>query len=573
MKSLVVKIFRLLDTRDRRFLFLLLLFSLLISLIEIAGVAVIMPFLSVATDFSHIHETWYFQEVYRFFSFENDVHFVLAFGGVLILFYIFRALINYLYFHLLARFSKGRYYSIAIRLFRGYLAREYREFILSSKAELTKVLVTEGQNMMLALSSLLFMMSELFILLMIYGILLWIDWRVTLAITLFLSLNFLLLVSTVSRGIKEAGTHRELHEKHFYKVLQTVFGNYKMIKLSQTAPRHYERFREAADRLSRAKIRFESLREIPRLYLEASGFIIVISIILYFLYTTQGSVTAYLPTISVFILALYRLLPSVHRLFGSYNNVLYNYRAIEVIHDEILYPVERIGNEPLPFERGIELREVHFAYAPGREVLRGVDLRIRKGEKVGIVGESGSGKSTLIDILIGLFRPSEGSVLVDGRALKAETLGSWRRRIGYIPQRIELMEGSVAYNVALDEHYDPHRVRTVLEQARLYDLFARREGIETPIGEDGIDLSGGQRQRLAIARALYHDPELLVLDEATSALDPETEREIMELFYRLGSRRTLVIVTHRRETLAGCDRLYILSGGILHEGAIPCDAS
>jgi ATP-binding cassette subfamily B protein len=201
----------------------------------------------------------------------------------------------------------------------------------------------------------------------------------------------------------------------------------------------------------------------------------------------------------------------------------------------------------------------------GKKVLDGVNLEIRRGEKIGLVGESGSGKSTLVDILIGLYRPMEGEIFVDNTKLDESNIRSWRRKIGYIPQKIELMEGTVAQNVALEDRYNVERVEEVLEQARLLDFFKREyEGIDTMIGEDGIKLSGGQRQRLAIARALYHNPEILVLDEATSALDMETEKNIMEEIYRLGEDKTIVIVAHRLSTLEGCDKIYQLTKGSLY---------
>ena len=564
-KHLFAKIYSLLDPEDRRFFLLLFLFSVFVSFVEIVGVAAIMPFLSAATDFSLVHEKWYFSAPYDFFGFESEVDFVLIFGMLLAGFYIFRSVVNFLYFHLLARFSKGRYYAIAVKLFRKYLDRSYRDYIASSKAELTKVLVTEGQNMTQVLSSMLFMMSELVIVLIIYAILLWIDWKITLLITLFLLLNFVVLFHTVSRKIKEAGKERERHERDFFKIVHAVLGNFKIIKLSDTKERHLARFMGAADRLAKSRILYDTLRELPRLYLEAVGFIIVISIILYYLYTTRSDVTAYLPVISVFILALYRLLPSFHRIFGAYNNILYNYRAVEQIHEEMLYRSEDYADAPVEFRERVRLENVGFWYVRGKKVLDGVNLEIRRGEKIGLVGESGSGKSTLVDILIGLYRPMEGAIFVDGTKLDESNIRSWRRKIGYIPQKIELMEGTVAQNVALEEEYDEERVKKALESAKLLDFFEEtHDGILTQVGEDGVQLSGGQRQRLAIARALYHDPEMLVLDEATSALDTKIEKEIMEEIYRVGAEKTVVIVAHRLSTLRGCDKVFRVEKGRIH---------
>ncbi len=546
---------------DRRFLFLLLAYSLFISLIEIIGVAAIMPFIAVATDFSLIDKKKYFFFFYQRFGFDKPIDFVVAFGLLLILFYILRSLLNGFYFHLLARFSKGRFYTIATKIYESYLFRSYKDFINFSRAELQKIIVTEAQNMMGVLSSLLFMMSEIFIVLLVYTILLTINWKITLLITLFLLVNFFILLRIVSKKIKESGKGREASEREFFRHLQNSFGNIKMIKLVDVQEEYLRRFRRTINRFVGFQIRFETLREVPRLYLEATGFIIVIVIILYFLLNGGGEVTVYLPLISVFILSLYRLLPSFHRIFGAYHQVLYHYRSVEVIVQQILYPKEAEGEDRINFNERIECRHIGFSYTPDRQILKDLNLMIKKRERIGIVGESGSGKSTLIDLLIGLFRPTEGQILIDGVPLSPHNVRDWRRKIGYIPQQIELIDGTVAQNVALSDRYNPERVKTVLRQAQLFEyLVAHHQGIDTEVGDNGIRLSGGQRQRIAIARALYRDPDLLVLDEATSALDRGTEERIMEDIYALEGK-TIVIVAHRIHTLRRCQKIYEIVGG------------
>jgi len=406
------------------------------------------------------------------------------------------------------------------------------------------------------LSALLFMMSEIFIVLFIFIILIAINWKITMLITLFMLLNFFILIKFVSTKIKESGKGRESSEKGFYRHLNNTFGNMKMIKLSDMHKEFFEKFKNNVDLFVKYEIYYETLRQIPRLYLEAIGFIIVILIMLYFLIVNDGEVTSFLPIISVFILALYRLLPSFHRILNSYNQVLYHYRSVEVIYQQILYPPEVTGDEKITFRHKIECRDLGFSYTPDHRIIDGIDLVINRGEKIGIIGESGSGKSTLVDIIIGLFRPDEGAILIDDLPLTSTNVHNWRRKIGYIPQQIELIDGTVAQNVALSDHYDSQRVIEVLKQAHLYDyLTEHHEGIETEVGDNGIRLSGGQRQRIAIARALYREPELLVLDEATSALDMETERQIMEDIYALEGK-TIVIVAHRLQTLYRCDRIF-----------------
>jgi ATP-binding cassette subfamily B protein len=195
-------------------------------------------------------------------------------------------------------------------------------------------------------------------------------------------------------------------------------------------------------------------------------------------------------------------------------------------------------------------------------VLKNINLKIPKGEKIAFVGESGSGKSTLADIIMGLYKPVSGSICIDEIILNDKNVKSWRQKIGYIPQNIYLFDGAVAQNVAFDKNIDEEKVKDVLNKANILEfLETHHNGIYTEVGENGLKLSGGQKQRVAIARALYNDPEILVLDEATSALDNETEQKIMDEIYKVGKDKTMIIIAHRLSTVDRCDRIVRLENG------------
>ncbi|WP_457608461.1 ATP-binding cassette domain-containing protein [Nitratifractor sp.] len=556
------KLNALLGRRDKQFLLALLFFSVVISLIETIGISAIMPFISVASDFSTIHSNSYFQKIYTWLGFSKESDFVIAFGIVLIGFYLFRSAANLVYFYLLARFSKGRYHLIAYRLFENYVGMPYGHFIARNSSELSKAIINEAQNLTQLISSILFMFSEVFIVLLIYGMFLYVNWKITLLLTLILALNALFMTQTISKIIKRQGISREAFQRRFYEVINQVFGNFKMIKLRGNEEKIMERFAEASYGFARANIIHETLTHFPRLFLEAIGFSMIAFIVVYMVYKYQTDIAGTLGLLSMFVLGLYRLMPSVNRILSSYNQILFYRRSLDIVHNDLFYEVEDLGDEPIEFRREILLDDIWFAYEEGKPVLRGIDLKICKGEKIGIVGESGSGKSTLVDLLIGLYRPQKGKILVDGVELDERNIKSWRRKIGYIPQNIYLFDGTVAENVAMNEPIDEQRIIEVLEQARIWDFLEKQHrGIHTQVGEGGLKLSGGQKQRIAIARALYTDPEILVLDEATSALDGETEEEIMKEIYRIGRQKTLVIIAHRHSTLEGCGTIYELEAG------------
>jgi len=521
-----------------------------------------MPFVSVAGNFETIHSNPYYQSAYEWFGFQSDVRFVVAFGVLLIFFYLFRSFINLFYFYLLARFSKGRYHLIAYRLFESYVGMPYRHFIERNSAELTKSIVNEAQNLTQLLSAMMFILSEVFIVILIYGMFLYINWKITLLLTVILLLNALFMTQTVSKLIKREGRKREEFQKRFYDVVSATLGNFKMIKLRGNEGRVLRRFAEASEGFARANIINETLTHFPRLFLEAIGFSLIAFIVVYLVYKNQTDIASAFGLLSMFVLGLYRLMPSVNRIMTGYNQILFYGRSLDIVHNDLFYEVEDLGDEPVVFEREIYLENLGFSYVEGQEILRDITLRIRKGEKVAFIGPSGSGKSTLVDLIIGLYRPQRGRILVDDTELTERNIKSWRRRIGYIPQQVYLFDGTVAQNVALEEEVDRQRIVEVLRQAKIWDFLEKHHrGLDTRVGDGGVKLSGGQKQRIAIARALYTDPEILVLDEATSALDTETEREIMEEIYRIGRDKTLMIIAHRLSTLKGCDRILEISHG------------
>ena len=562
---MIKKLNSLLTKRDKQVLFILLIFSILLSIIETIGVGAIIPFIKVASDFNEIHKG-IFAKIYNFFNFKSDIDFVVVFGVVLIAFYIFRAIFSYFYFYLLARFSQGRFHLIAFRLFENYLGLPYYHFISKNSSDMIKNITQEAFNLVQLISNFLFMISEIFVVIFIYLFLLYINWKMTILLTIFLGVNVFILKYTVSKSIKKAGDLREEFQKSFYKILNTSIGNFKIIKLKSSEDKILQEFNKASFGFAKANIKNASLSQVPRLFLEALGFTLLAIIVIYLILKYHQDIKGALPILMAFILGLYRLMPSVNRIMSAYNQIMFYSKSLDIIHNELIYEVEDLGDEEIEFNKKIECKDVSFEYIEGKKVLDNINLEIKKGESVGFIGSSGSGKSTLIDILSGLYKPKSGKVLVDGVELNEKNVKSWRKKIGYIPQNIYLVEGSVAENVAFGEKIDEKKVKEALKKANILEfLETHHKGIYTEVGDNGIKLSGGQKQRIAIARALYNDPEILVLDEATSALDNATEAKIMEEIYKVGENKTLLIIAHRLSTLDNCDKIVKLENGKIKE--------
>lgn len=555
------KLFAVLSLQDKRFFYALLAFSVLISFIESFAISLIMPFVSVASDFSLFERNAYLRQIDEFFSLPK-YELVAYFGLLLIVFYVLRAFLNALYFYLLARFSKGRYHLFALRLFRKYLNLDYESFTRQKHSTLLKTITQEAFNLSTMLASFLLMMSELFVVALIYALMLVVDYQITLFLSVFLFANALILVRVLSPMMKKAGAKREAAMSAFFETLSTNLNNFKFIKLKGKEESVAHLFSEQSFAFSRANITSETINAFPRLFLEAVGFCVLVFIVVALIWQRQSDIHTALAMISLFVLALYRLMPSANRIITSYHDLLYYKNSLDIVYNALYEKDENLGDEKVSFEKDLVLKNVNFAYKNKPLLFENLNFTLKKGEKIAFIGESGSGKSTLVDILMGLLPPNSGEILVDGQKLSAQNLKNFRQKIGYIPQQIYLFNDTIAKNIAFGEEFDEKMLERVIKQANLQSFIASlKDGANTLVGDGGGNLSVGQKQRIAIARALYLSPQILVLDEATSALDNESEAKIMSEIYKISSDKTLIIIAHRLNTIEQCDKIYRVERG------------
>jgi ATP-binding cassette, subfamily B, bacterial PglK len=560
----IQKLFNLLDKKTRDRLLWLVFFSILLALIEVAGISAIMPFIDIATNFESIHNNQYYQRIFSFLDFENDTNFTIAFGLVLFGFYIFRGGVNLLYSYTLANFTENLYAQTTKRLFKVYLAMPYQVFTNKNSSYLTKIIVTEAALMSQVVYSVLLMLSEILIVALLYVLMLVTSWKITLVFTAILLIKMIFLTKKISTKIKTIGVIRENSQTEFYESINRTFGNFEQIKL-QDGGRIKELnndFSVKIDRYANASSKSRFLQDFPRLFIETGGFSLIIFLLIILVYLNQSSVAHILPTLSLFILALYRLLPSANRIIYGYNTLMYYHKSIEIVDEGLGIEQENLGDRGVEFKHQIKLKSVSFSYQ-GKTVLENITLAINKGEKVAFVGKSGSGKSTLVDLIIGLHQPNQGEIIIDSVSLDKSNLQDWRSQIGYISQQVYLFDGTIESNVCFGRKLDKDLLNKVLYQANILDFLKTKQGVKTLVGEGGVQLSGGQKQRIAIARALYGQTEVLVLDEATSALDEETEKKIMKEIYKISQNKTLIVIAHRLSTTKGCDKVYKLEDGLI----------
>jgi wlab protein len=534
--------------------------SIFLSIIETIGISAIMPFITLASDPSKIVSNKYSKMVYDFFEFSTTTNFMIFFGLFLIGFYIFRATYSMLYNYILNKFAFGRFHAFAFRLFKNYTNLPYKRFIKRNSTELIKTIVSEASNLSFYMQSLLLIFSEFFTVVLLYALLLLMDWKMTLVLTILLGAKVLFLLFFLKKRIEKEGLKRSIMQSKFYKILNETFGNLKIIKLIQNEEKLYSEFSNISYGYARANIVSNTLNQLPRLSLETIGFGVLIGIVVYVLFQYNDA-NFVLPIISMYALALYRILPALNRILSNYNTLLFFSNSLDVVYNDLNYTPQIEGKDFIDFKNKIELTNISFEYTKNKKVLEDINITINKGDKVAFVGESGSGKSTLVDLIIGLYRPLSGEIVIDDKKLTSDNIKSYRSKVGYIPQSIYLFDGTVGENVSFGYEYDKEKIIKVLKKANIYDFLSSKEGIDTLVGDGGIQLSGGQKQRIGIARALYSDPEILVLDEATSALDNETEAKIMDEIYETSHDKTLLIIAHRLSTIERCDRKIMLANG------------
>ena len=542
-----------LTRRDKFIIIFLVLATIAFSIIETFSISIIMPFISFASNPSLITKNPISHEIYTFFGFENTLDFMVAFSVALVVFYIFRMLYSIAYTYAQSRFAFRKFHFFAYRLFGKAVELNYADFVQRKVDRIRANITQEALQASMYIQNFLQLFAEIFTIAILYILLLITSWKMTLVLTILLALQVLLISKTLNKKVQKMGYIRAQMNARFNEIISKTFGNFKIIKLKGNQKQIFDEFERASMERTNAEILTQTILPTPHFILESLGFSILIGCVAYILITYKN-VDAVLPIISMYALALYRILPAVSRILTAHAQMNFNARSVSLVYEDLLYHTDFEDDEPCAFEDKIELRGITFGYDARKPILKDFNLTIHKGDKIAFCGESGAGKSTLVDLIIGIYKPQEGAILVDDTELHNHNLRSWRKKIGYIPQTIYLFDGSVAENVAFGSKMDEQRVIEACKKANIYEFLQEHSGIYTRVGEGGILLSGGQKQRIGIARAIYDNPEILVLDEATSALDTATEERIMEEIYDVAQNKTLLVIAHRLNTIQRCER-------------------
>jgi ABC-type multidrug transport system fused ATPase/permease subunit len=577
------KTLQLLSRRERWTLAALVGAMIFSGILQAAGVASITPFIALAANPNLVVENELLARVYDGLGFETPRRFLLFLGAVV--FVVIAAANAFMALTTWAtlRFVAATQHRLSQQLVADYLAKPYAFFLGRNTARLSKTLLSEVKEVIRSIVVPgMDVLSRAIAAAFIIALLLVVDPALAVLVATTLSGLYALVYVVVRRRQRALGDRRVAAQTARYKAASEAFGGIKDVKVLGREAHFVQRFRDASREYSRVNASSAAVAELPRFGLETMAFGGILVIVLY-LVQTRETLAEVLPLLALYAAAGYRLMPALQHVFLGLNRIRFHTPALDDLHADLLGWEDRsspaeVGTEdispaaPLRVEHEIRFRDVSFAYPGSRGfALRGIDLVVPAGQMVGLVGTTGSGKTTVADLLLGLFEPTEGSILVDGVPLDESTVGAWRSQVGYVPQSIYLGDDSVTRNVAYgvpDDEIDQDAVERAVRAAHLeHFVEALPDGYDTVVGERGVRLSGGERQRLGIARALYHDPALLVLDEATSALDTATEEAVMRAIHELRAQRTLMIIAHRLTTVRACDTIYVLeAGGVAARG-------
>jgi ATP-binding cassette subfamily B protein/ATP-binding cassette subfamily C protein len=457
-------------------------------------------------------------------------------------------------------FSTGIYKYLSKKIFKTVLSVSYKVYALKNSGELMHSIYTETNDVNKIILNVLLLCSEVFTVSMVYTVIIIINWKITIVVTATLLLIVFILLSIITGISKRLGQKHLLSGRNMNRTLKETLGNFKFVKLKGNEDNILRTYDTVMEVYTRSEVMQNLLNIIPKSILESVGFSLLVAAVVFIIWIYHDA-SAVIPIISMYALALYRILPSIHRMLLNINTISYLQRTLEGVDENLHQPVENEGSEQVSFRESIRIKDIHYNYFSDAQVLNGISFEIQKGKKIAVTGESGSGKSTLVDIIIGIHKPVSGAVYIDDTAITDDNIRSWRKKIGYIPQSIYLFDGTVGENVSFGSEPDENKIINVLKKANIWDFLMTKDGINTVVGEGGIQLSGGQQQRIGIARALYDDPEVLVLDEATSALDTDTEQKIMDEIYNVTANKTLIVIAHRLSTVERCDSKIRIGNG------------
>lgn len=568
--SMFGKLVQILNRKQRRDGIILFFLLMIVSMLEMLGVGVIVPLIITMLEPEKIMTNQYVAPVIDLFQITDyrQIMYVVS-GGIIIIYVVKNAFILYVNYYQ-SRYRNRLEKDLNVKMLASYMKQPYTFFLRVNSAEIIRGVNSDITNVASVLDGYSSIFSEGLTCLVIGVFLICMNPFMALSLLIVAGITALMIIMGFKGITGRCGTQtREAFAEKFKHMNQAVNG-IKEISVAHRKPYFVQQFAASAQKAAESNTTYLWISKTPSRLIE-TVFIGSLLIVVTVSYGTAGNNLEFVTSLGAIGIAAVRILPSVSTLTNAMNGLVYMRPSLEAAYDNLMEAdrYQRLAEEiePEEIERKvtkfcskIEVNQIFWRYQDNLQlVLEALDLEICKGESVALIGESGAGKSTLADILLGLLKPERGNVTVDGTDIFS-IQSSWSKMIGYVPQMVFLIDDTIRRNIAFgipEQEIEDEKVWHALEQAQMRSVVENMEGgLDAIVGERGIKLSGGQRQRIAIARALYHDPDILILDEATSALDTDTESAVMEAIDALQGRKTLIIIAHRLSTIQNCDKIY-----------------
>ena len=571
----IKKFLYLLTPRERKQAGLLLMMMLIMALLDMVGVASIVPFMAVLANPDIVESNLILNQIFKatyVFGVKNNQQFLFALGVLVFLLLVTSLVFKAITTYVQARFVHMRQYTIGKRLVEGYLNQPYSWFLNRHSADLGKTILSEvGHVVGGGMSPLMEAIAKSMVAIAIIALLFFTDPKLTLIVGLIFLVAYGLTYK-FSRGyLHKIGEENLINNQLRYTAVSEAFGAAKEVKVGGLEKIYIKRFSNPTQIFLKNHAFSQVIALLPRFALEAISFGGIILLIL-FLMKQTGNVNTFLPIISLYVFAGYRLMPAIQAIYGCFIKVAFVRPSLNNLAEDIKnlkkFEPDNLQN-PLVLNKTIALKNIHYNYPnSSRSALKDINIRINAKTTVGLVGATGSGKTTTVDIILGLLEAQKGSLEIDDQIITKENTRAWQRSIGYVPQHIFLSDDTVAANIAFGvdpKDINEKAVENSSKIANLHEFIIDElpKKYQTTIGERGVRLSGGQRQRIGIARALYHNPQVLILDEATSALDNITENAVMEAVNKLSKNITIILIAHRLNTVKNCDMIFKFEKGQL----------
>tara|TARA_B110000114_G_C15084749_1_gene395617 strand:- start:140 stop:1903 length:1764 start_codon:yes stop_codon:yes gene_type:complete len=572
MFSKIKKLFLYLNKKQKNKFIILQIIVILNSFLEILGVVSIIPFMSVISDRDIIFENDMLSNVYLFFNFTDVNKFIFFLGFVVFFFILVSTISSITTTVLLANFANQISAELSNRLFKHYIDQKWIYHLSTSSSLILNNLYNECSRVSGGIAdSAMQMISRIFFSIpMCIGIFLVNPFVAIIGILIFL-FSYFIIYKTIRNKVFHNGLILTNKSEEKFKLINEAFGGIKNVILSNTSLYFINKFNLQSFALAKASALNTNLQRIPKFLIEFIAFGGAVLLIIMLNLNSNGNFQSVIAELAFFTLAGYKLIPALQQIYMNITTIKANISALDSIDNDLKKSIEK---KPIYIEKkenfnnfkSINLKNINFSFRKRKEFkISNLDLNISANSIVGIAGQSGSGKSTVANLIMGMLEPDSGEISIDGKILDNKNIKSWQKNIGYVPQSIFLCDGTLKENIAFGIDYkniDNKLVEKAINLAELSGFVdTLTDNIDTRLGERGVQLSGGQQQRVGIARALYHDPNILIFDEATSSLDENTEKNIMNAINKFSRLKTIIIIAHRTNTLKKCDNIFIFNQG------------